>query len=186
MGLRHLFILAAFILASAISASAADGMTSKNGPDAKGTFAWGAEAGGSIDMSANDMSSIDFTACFGYKRGWIKFAGIGAEIDIMLNNSCRSFPIYASFKTNFINRPSLLFMDIRGGVSLNYLPNNYDQSGAYAFGGLGINLARGKKFASHIVIGYTFKDYHNFTSRQDETIKMNDLHLMTVRLGVIF
>ena len=152
----------------------------------KGAFAWGADAGGSIDMSSNDMSSIDFTAYFGYKRGWINFIGIGAEIDIMISNSSRSFPVYLSFKTNFRNKPTLLFMDVRGGISTNYLPSDYSQSGAYCFAGLGINLARGRKFSSHIIIGYTYKQYSNFVTRDNEGVKMNDVHLASVRLGVTF
>lgn len=154
--------------------------------EVKGKFAWGAEAGGSIDMSANDMSSIDLTASFGFSRGWIKFVGIGTGVDIMLNNSCRSFPTYISFKTDFSNRPSLLFMDIRGGFSINYLPDDKPQTGAYGFGGIGINLARGKKFTSHIVIGYTLKQRKDFLSDEGRTVRTKDLHLATVRLGIIF
>lgn len=184
-GIKHLLRISALSLAMAVgltnTASAESGAETD-----KGAFAWGADAGGSIDMSANDMSSIDFTAYFGYKRGWINFAGVGAEIDIMLSNSCRSFPVYATLKTNFRNKPTLLFMDVRGGISVNYLPSDYSQSGAYCFAGLGINLARSKKFTSHIVIGYTYKQYSNFVTRNNEGVKMSDIHLASVRLGITF
>ena len=152
----------------------------------KTSFAWGAEAGGSIDMSGNDMSSIDISESFGFKRGWINFLGLGAEIDIMTNNSARSFPVFLSFKTNFRNRPTLLFIDLRAGLSANYLPNDYQQTGNYAFIGLGINLARGKSFSSHMVIGYSYKEYRDIVTREDETFRMNDVHSATVKLGITF
>ena len=181
--ISHIARALALIVALCVACNASSAETSNK---TKGSFAWGAEAGGSIDMSANDMSTIYFTAYFGYKRNWIKFIGVGAEIDIMLNNSCRSFPVYLSFKSNFRNKPSLLFMDLRGGISVNYLPSDYSQSGAYAYGGLGINLASGKNFASHISIGYTFKQYRDFDTSEGKNIKMNDVHLATVRLGITF
>lgn len=151
-----------------------------------GTFAWEAEAGGSIDMSANDMSAIDIAASFGYKRGVIKFLGVGAAMNVMVNNSSRSFPIYLAFKTNFRRRPSLVFMDLRCGVSLNYLPNDYQQNAFYGMLGLGINLAQGKKFSSYLVIGYTFKQFDDIETSSGSLIELDDIHSACVRLGVTF
>lgn len=152
----------------------------------KTSFAWGVDAGGSIDMSGNDMSSVDLSASFGFKRGWINFLGLGAEIDIMLNNSARSFPVFLSLKTNFCSRPTLLFLDFRAGLSANYLPNDYQQTGAYTFVGLGFNLARGKSFSSHVVVGYSYKEYRDITTREDEIFPMKDVHCATVKLGITF
>ena len=163
----------------------------------RGHFTWGACAGSSIDMSGNDMASVDIAAMFGYRRGWLKFLGVGAEMDIMVNNSCRSFPIYACLRTNFRRRPSLLFLDTRLGISVNYLPDDYSQTGAYGFIGIGFNLARGKKFASHMVIGYTYKERKDYSvlynSPHDdsaeptlETLRTKSLHMATVRLGITF
>ncbi len=180
--LRRTVLLVTALLSLGLSAAATDNADDK----VKGAFAWGAEAGGSIDMSGNDMSSIDITASFGYKRGWIKFLGVGAEMDIMLNNSARSFPVYASLKTNFRNRPSLVFMDLRVGVAANYLPNDFQQTGAYAFGGLGVNLARGKSFTSFLVIGYTFKQFEDIHFENGDLLPMSDLHMASVRLGITF
>ncbi len=154
--------------------------------EVKGSFAWGAETGGSIDMSSNDMSSIDISAYFGYKRGGIKFIGIGAAMDIMVSNSARSFPIYLGFKTNFRRRQSLVFMDLRIGFAENYLPNDYQQAGAYSFLGLGINLARGRKFSSYTLIGYTYKGFQDIETSAGEIIKLGDLHMASLRLGITF
>lgn len=137
-------------------------------------------------MSSNDMSSVDLAASFGFKRGWINFLGLGAEIDIMTNNSARSFPVYLSFKTNFRSRPTLLFLDFRAGISANYLPNDYQQTGTYTFVGLGFNLARGKSFSSHIVVGYSYKEYRDIVTREDEVFPMKDVHAATFKLGITF
>ena len=107
---RFLFVLMAVI--AAVSAVAEK-------PSIK--FTWGADAGASIDLSGNDMSAVDFNAVFGMSRGWINFLGLGVEADIMISNSCRSYPIYVNFRTNFQNKPSLLFWDVKLGTSLNYL-----------------------------------------------------------------
>lgn len=153
---------------------------------AKASFAWGADAGGSIDMSANDMSSADFSASFGFKRSWINFLGVGAGVDIMVSNSARSFPVYVAFNTNFSSKPTLLFLALRAGVSANYLPNDYQQTGAYTFAGVGVNLASGKNFSSHLIIGYTFKEYRDIVTPSDEVFRMNDVHSASVKLGVTF
>jgi len=76
-------------------------------------FAWGADFGASIDLGGDEMTCIDFDVMFGMRRGWIKFLGIGAQADIMVSNSCRSFPLYAEFRTNFRNSPSILFWDLK-------------------------------------------------------------------------
>lgn len=184
--ITHTFARAAVVLVSLMSLNLTASASTEPETSGKGSFAWGAETGGSIDMSANDMSSFDIGASFGFKKSWIKFLGIGAEMDVMLSNSARSFPIYASLKTNFQKRHSLVFMDLRAGVAVNYLPNDYQQTGAYAFGGVGINLAQGKTFSSFIVIGYTFKQFENITLTDDSLLKMPPLHMASVRLGVTF
>lgn len=175
-----------YALVAVFTASILSAIPAEAGAPDKMAFAWGADAGGSIDMSGHDMSAIDISASFGFKRRVIDFLGVGAGIDIMLNNSARSFPVFLAFKTNFRQQPSLLFLDLRVGVSANYLPNDYQQTGAYTFAGLGFNLARGKKFASHIVVGYTFKSYKDIITRSDEIFPMNDVHTATVKLGVTF
>lgn len=181
MRFRSIFLIISLLLALS-SISAAEPAEDR----VKASFAWGAETGGSLDMSAQDMSTIDLTAYFGFKRGWINFFGVGAEIDVTLNNSCRSFPVYAEFRTNFTNRKTILFLALRGGQSYNYLPGDYYQTGIYGFGGIGVNLARGRKFCSHLLMGYTFKQYTGYTTRRDEYIDLSDLHMATFRLGITF
>lgn len=148
-------------------------------------FTWGADAGASIDMTGNDMSTVDFDLYFGMRRKWIGFFGLGVGADIMVTNSCRSFPLYVAFRTNFVNRPTVAFWDVRLGVSLNYLEHNHQQTGLYGFTGVGFNLARSRRFSSHIIVGYTFRERRRIEGA-DMTHDFASLHCATVRIGVAF
>lgn len=147
-------------------------------------FAWGADAGASIDMTGNDMSAVDFSAFFGMRRGWINFLGVGAEADIVTSNSCRYYPLFLDFRTNFVNRPTLFFWGLRVGASLNYYENNWHQVGLYGLTGVGINLARSRNFCSHIFVGYTYRQRR--TPDAEGAPRMPDLHYATFKLGVTF
>lgn len=148
-------------------------------------FSWLAEAGSSIDLSANDMSSIDITAAFGLRRGVLDFAGIGAGANIMISNSCRSYPIYAMVRTSFTPTNDVVFLDVRGGLALNYLYDNVTQTGAYASASVGFNLARGRKFRSYILAGYTFVGRSD-AAVGEATVPYSSLNIAMVRLGISF
>ena len=147
-------------------------------------FCWGAEVGGSVDMSGNDMSSFDFNASFGMKYRWIKMLGIGAGADIMVSNSCRTYPVYVDFKTDFSTMPGLLFMNLKAGVGMNYMEQNAHAAGAYVFAGMGVNLARSSRFTSYMLLGYTFNQRPDATD--PEPFTRPDLHLATIKLGITF
>lgn len=151
----------------------------------KPTFTWGAAAGASIDMTSNDMSSVDFEISLGMRRGWINFLGVGVEADIMVSNSCRCFPLFAELRTNFMDRPTIAFMDIKVGASLNYLEHNHQQTGIYTFAGAGFNLARSRSFSSHLIVGYTFRQRRTVVG-EEMTHDFRNLHCATVKIGVCF
>lgn len=193
--MKRLFLLLSVLLALNVFAAApADSIVSARtaswapAPVEKsvGTrFAWGAEFGSSVDLSANDMSSIDISASFGVSHRWIMLAGVGAGANMMINNSCRTYPIFAVFRTDFSSFMKILFVELRGGMALNYLPDEESQTGPYGGFYLGFNLARSKKFRSYITAGYTFvgrRDIHN----GDIVTKYDPLSLASVRLGVTF
>lgn len=164
-----------------ISRAAGDG----DDVSSKTRFAWGAEAGSSIDLSGNDMSSIDFNASVGFSRGWISFLGAGVGADIMVSNSCRTYPVFALFRTDFSRRVKLLFMDVRVGAALNYLPSNVSQTAPYVSLNLGINLATGKTFRSYVLAGYTYVGRKDVT-RDERVTPYEPLQLATIRLGIAF
>lgn len=146
-------------------------------------FAWGAEVGGSIDMSENDMSSLDFSAAFGLKWRWIDFFGAGAGINTMVSNSGRVFPVYGMLRTGFSSSPQPLFLEIRAGVSANYLENDKETTSAYAFAGIGFNLARSAKFTSYILLGY---QYVERVKEAEVPTRKDDLQYASIKLGVCF
>lgn len=153
-------------------------------PKARVFFVWGADAGASIDMTGDDMSTIDVSASFGLRYRWINYLALGAEANFMVSNSCRSYPLFLQFRTSFSERPKILFWELKGGISLNYLEHNHRQSGAYASTGLGAYLARGEKFRSYIVLAYTFRERRRI---EGELVHpFHDLHYAGVRIGVSF
>ena len=154
-------------------------------PAPKIVFAWGGDVGASIDMSGNDMSSIDFNLAFGIRRGWIKFLGVGAQADIYVSNSCRSYPIYALLRTNFVERDTRVFWEVKGGMSLNYLEHNHHQTGIFGSTGVGMRLASGRSFSSYLVLAYTFLQRRKIIG-PEMTHDFTDLHCASVRLGIVF
>ncbi len=111
-------------------------------------FVWGADLGGGIDLSSHDMSTLNLDAYFGYRGGIVDALGVGAAINMMVNNSNRAFPVYALFRSSFRTAPSLCFFDLRGGIVFNNLSDNTTRSGLYLSPGIGVNLARGKTSAA--------------------------------------
>lgn len=124
-------------------------------------FAWGADLGGGVDCSNHDMSTMGIGAQFGLQWQWIRFFGVGAEADIMVGDSSRTFPLTAIFRTDFSRTNRLLFMELRGGVALNYIDDDPQETVAYGSIGLGVTLAKSKSFSSHLIIGYTYNGRQN-------------------------
>lgn len=148
-------------------------------------FTWGTAVGTSIDMTGNDMASMDVSLNVGMRKGWINFLGVGAEACFAVSNSCRFFPVYVHFQTNFTNRPTIAFWDLKLGGSFNSLEGDINQSALYAYTGVGFNLARSAKFATHLSVGYTFRQRRNLRYA-DRLEVLDDLHCATVKIGVEF
>ncbi len=148
-------------------------------------FSWGADLGSSIDVSGNDMSSISLDAYFGYKNDILRIVGVGAGINAMLSNGSRLFPIYAMLRTNFQSTPSLAFLDLKAGTAVGYLESDETQTGFYGSIGVGFNLAVSKKFRSHVIVGYSYTGLQSY-SVGEKYIEQDDLHTMSVRIGISF
>lgn len=148
-------------------------------------FAWGAEVGGSIDLTSNDMSTVNLDAYFGYRNSWIDVVGVGAEVNMMVSNSVRAFPVYGIFRTGFSSRPTLLFMDLRGGVAFNNITNSSQQTSAYVSPGIGINLAGGRTFQSYVTLSYVYNGIKTFQLK-DREVDIDGLSMACIRLGIRF
>ena len=148
-------------------------------------FSWGADLGGGIDVSGHNMSTLGFSAQFGMQWKWIRFFGVGAEADIMVGNSSRTFPLSAIFRTDFCNYSRLVFMELRGGMALNYLDGDPQETVPYGSAGIGVTLATGKSFSSHIIVGYTYngrKECYLGDTRRN----CPGMSLVSMRIGLSF
>ena len=151
----------------------------------RGRFRWGADVGATIDMTGQDASSYDISISLGYSRKWINFIGFGAKASFAAGNSSRAFPLFLNFRTNFRNTPSVMFWDVRGGISLAYPGDNRSHTGAYGATGIGFYLARSSTFSSHILIGYTYRQQKPEWAPKDFA-PTKDLHMATLKIGVMF
>lgn len=178
--LRHLLAIVALVC-MAFSASAQDAE-----PKPKGVqFAWGASFTGQVDMTGHDMSTVGMDAYFGMKTAAIEIIGLGAGLNVPVSNSHRMLPIYAVVRTNFSTRPTLCFLDLRGGLSVNDYADDHTSTGAYMSGGVGINLAAGRNFTSHIIVGMAYYDRKKYTVN-DKEVHPGSLGMAVLRLGISF
>lgn len=148
-------------------------------------FAWGAALGGGVELSGHDMSTLGISAQFGLEWKWVRFFGIGAEADIMVANSSRMFPLTAIFQTDFSKRRRLVFADLRGGICLNYFTGFSQENVPYASGGVGITLASGRTFSSHLILAYTYNG-RSSCYIGDTLRDCPGMSYATMRLGVMF
>lgn len=148
-------------------------------------FTWGASFGSDIDLTGNDMSDVSLDAYFGVRMRGVQALGLGIGIDVPVSNSWRSYPLYIIMRTNFRQRPSLCFFDLRAGASVNLLEHDHKQTGTYASCGLGFQLASGRNFSSHLILAYTFTGRNDYR-HGEEYIKIDNLHMATMRIGISF
>lgn len=147
-------------------------------------FTWGAETSSGIDMGGDNMSSINIAALIGYRTSWIDFTGIGLGIDMMMSNSCRSFPIYGMLRSSFAEKPKLFFAEMRAGIALNQATNVPDRTNLFLQPGAGIYLATGKNFASYLTLSYTYNAMTFYGDKKDTLV--HGLNMATLSIGVTF
>lgn len=148
-------------------------------------FAWGAELNGGVEMSEHDMSTIGIGANFGLEYKWLRFLGVGAEADIMVDNSSRVFPLSVIFRTDFSQRRRLCFLDLRGGVALTYFKNEKQSTQGYGSASVGFTLASGRTFASYLSVGYSYIGRDRCMQRGTEH-DCRGMSYATIRLGISF
>ena len=177
--MRRLLLLIVVVVFSMMQISAEEQVQKK----LPAGFAWSVDIGGAIDLTGNDMSTINMNGAIGYRRGVIDFIGVGAGMSSMVSNSSRMFPVYGVLKTNFRTVPSLCFLDARVGCSFINMYDNSSHAGLYLSPGLGFNLAKGRSFASYLVLSY---QYVNVNAKSESGINIDGLSYACLRLGVNF
>lgn len=148
-------------------------------------FVWGADIAANVDMSSHDASALGIEAGFGFQYKAIRFLGVGAAANVMSSSSSRVYPLTLQFRTDFSSRSRLLFLDLRGGMALAYFNDQKRDEVPYVSGGIGVTLAHGKTFSSHLVTSYSWlgqrECYYGETLR-----KCPGISYVTIRLGVAF
>lgn len=148
-------------------------------------FVWGAEIGGSVELSGHEMSTLGIGASFGMQWQWIRFLGVSAEADVMVSNSSRIFPLTLNFRTDFSKSRRLLFVDLRGGTALTYYNDEEQKAQPYGSAGLGVTLAAGRKYASHLIVSYAYVGRDRcFVGERERNCP--GMSYVTMRLGVTF
>ncbi len=99
-------------------------------------------------------------------------------------------PVYAMILTNFSSRSTLCFLDVRCGLSINYIQDEESrteahQTGFYGSAGLGFNLAGNSSFQSYMTVGYSYFGRENI-KLSNQQLQLDDLHVITMRLGIRF
>lgn len=163
-----------------------DAPPEKSGVEPIKHFSWGIDAGSAIDMTGNDMSAIGISACFGYSGPYLRFAGIGAAIDMMVSSSSSSYPVFAMIRTDFRRQHQLCFLEARGGVAFTNINNFATQTTPYGSIGVGVTLAKGRTFSSHILLSYNYTKLNDITVDEGATIRIHDLQYASIKIGIAF
>lgn len=149
-------------------------------------FAWGLDVGSAIDMTGNDMSALDINACLGYSGPYVRFIGVGASIDMMVSNSTSTYPVYLMYQTDFSRTRRLCFMELRAGWSFCNIENYKTQQNTYGSLGVGVTLAKGRSFSSHIVLSYNYTRLDDVPRDDGTSVRIHDLQSMMLRIGILF
>lgn len=148
-------------------------------------FTWGAEFGTSIDMSGYDSSTFNIDAVAGYRNPWFKILGMGIGLHRAIGSGDNYVPLYALMRTSFSRRPQMLFMSMKVGYSFNTIGDAPTFGDVNASAGIGINLAKGKTFSSHMILAYEFRHFNN-RHRSEVEIDAEDISLVSLSFGVNF
>ena len=149
-------------------------------------FSWGVDAGSAIDMTGHDMSAIDLNAYFGYRGPYVRFAGAGTGIDMMVSQSSTTYPLYAIFRTDFSPTPKLYFIELRGGVAFTKVETAPSQNTPFASLGIGVTLAKGRTFSSHIILSYNYTKLNDYTDPDGAVTPIHDMQAACIRIGINF
>lgn len=149
-------------------------------------FAWGIDAGSAIDLTGNDMSAIGIGACFGYSGPYLRFAGVGAAIDMMVSSSSSSYPVFAMVRTDLRRQHQLCFLEARGGVAFTNINNYATQTTPYGSLGVGITLATGRTFSSHVLLSYNYTKLNDVAGEEGVMARIHDLQYASIKIGIVF
>lgn len=150
-----------------------------------GHFTWGVDLASGVDLTARDMTMVNISGCFGYKGGIMRFAGVGAAIISMMNNSSRCYPVYAMARTTFSRTKKPCFLEVKAGVSFNSILDYKSTTDFYGSLGVGFTLAHSRKFSSHLLLSAVYMPLKSITTPDGNALGYT-LAYASIGLGCAF
>lgn len=150
---------------------AADVLPSK--PRRMSPFMFGLELGTCLDLSGTDLSTFNAEIVVGYRHKIIQLLGIRAGIHKSLGTRDSFIPLYVVFRTGFIPRPTLMFMQLSAGYSFNTVASSPMFGDITASVGAGVNLVRRPRFQSNIIFSLGFRHFSERHQQLAQIAKQN-------------
>ncbi|MBD5308067.1 MAG: hypothetical protein HDS15_02125 [Bacteroides sp.] len=173
-------------IAATVVAFSASAVIAAASEPVKSGFAWGADVGGAVDMGSDGMSTVNIDAYCGLKCPYLEVAGIGAGINVPVNNSTRTFPIYGIIRSSMSRTPQKVFGELRAGCVVNDRTSGKSTCDFFCSPAIGFRLAYSATYSSYIALGYIYNGMHGKGYSDSEEIDINGAHLAVVRLGIYF
>ena len=173
-------------ITAAVLALVAPSLSAATTPPEMSGCAGGADVGGAADMGCDGMSTVNIDAYFGLRCPYLEMAGIGAGINVPVNNSNRTFPIYGIFRSSFSRDRQKVFGELRAGCVVNDRISGKSTCDFYCSPAVGFRLAHSPKYSSYIALGYIYNGMHGKGYSDSQEIDINGVHLAVIRLGICF
>lgn len=143
----------------------------------------GLELSTDLDLSSTDLSTFNADLLFGYRHKVIQLLGASVGVHKSMGSSDCFIPIQAVFRTGFSPRPTLCFMHLSAGYSFNTIADSHMFGDTMATLGVGVNLARSRKFQSNIVLAFGFR-HLNERHRELTSINKPNLGFTQISFGI--
>ncbi len=146
---------------------------------------------GSIEL-IDDKGGFSFQTSHGYQFSPHIFFGAGIGIDYMASGKCVKLPIFADFRTYFLDRNTSPFLGMKIGYALGGKYSEKINPGFYLNPTFGLSFPVGKRIYMNAAFGYNLIQeisagylYDEYYYEYDVTAKCL-CHGLTLRMGVEF
>lgn len=146
-------------------------------------FMMGAELGTGLDLSGTDLSTFNVDFLFGYRAKKVQFLGLSAGIHKSLGTKDAFLPLQLLFRTGFMSRPTLGFMQVSAGYSFNTVSSSPMFGDIIAMIGGGVNLVQRPKFQSNITLSFGFRHFSQRHQQMTNIYKQN-VGFVQIAMGV--
>lgn len=137
-------------------------------------------------MGCDGMSTVNIDAYFGLKCPYLEMAGIGAGINVPVNNRNRTFPVYGIIRSSMSRDRQRVFGELRAGCVVNDRQNAKSTCDFYCSPGIGFRLAHSSAYSSYLILGYIYNGMHGTGYADSEKIDIEGVNMAVLRLGICF